>query len=185
MESNDKLEQLLKQMYAKESLHEEDLDTREMIDEEWAKFESKHFSTKQHSWGWRQIAATFIGVLILSGITYAAVNIVRGLSQKSQEQQTIEVLATKKDQYSTFNVQSSASDTIPKIHVFENVPLDEVIKEIAIFYNKVADIQSKQSHELRLYYKWNRNSTLESVVSDLNHFERVNLVVEDDKLIVK
>ena len=37
MESNDKLEQLLRQMYAKESLHTEDIDTTEIIDEEWIK----------------------------------------------------------------------------------------------------------------------------------------------------
>ena len=185
MESNDKLEQFLKQMYAKESAHNEDIDTSEIIDEEWAKFESKHFATKQRAWGWRQIAATIVGVLMLSGITYAAVNIVRGPSQKSQKQQATEMVAIDNAQSTMVKVQSSASDSIPQTRIFENVPLDELIKEIAIYYNKVADIQSKQSHKLRLYYKWNRNATLESVVNDLNHFDRVNLVIEDNKLIVK
>ena len=40
MESNDKLEQLLKQMY-QENLHDEDIDTSDIIDEEWVKFEAE------------------------------------------------------------------------------------------------------------------------------------------------
>ena len=47
MESNDKLEQLLRQMYAKESLHEEDIDTKDIIDEEWTKFEAEHFGDER------------------------------------------------------------------------------------------------------------------------------------------
>ena len=43
MESNDKLEQLLKQMYAQESLHDDNIDTSDIIDEEWTKFEAEHF----------------------------------------------------------------------------------------------------------------------------------------------
>ena len=52
MTSNDKLEDLLKQMYAQE---EETIDTSDIIDEEWQKFESEHFAPKHHSWGWMQI----------------------------------------------------------------------------------------------------------------------------------
>ena len=49
----------------------------------------------------------------------------------------------------------------------------------------MADIQSEEAHELRLYYKWEPKDSLESVVDDLNHFDRVSLAIEDDKLIVK
>ena len=43
MESNDKLEQLLKQMYTKEDLLEGDTDISDIVDEEWTKFEAEHF----------------------------------------------------------------------------------------------------------------------------------------------
>ena len=42
MESNDKLEQLLKQMYTRESLHDDYIDTSDMVDEEWTKFEAEY-----------------------------------------------------------------------------------------------------------------------------------------------
>lgn len=73
MTSNDKLEDLLKQLYAQE---EETIDTSEFIDEEWQKFEARHFAPKRKSWGWMQIAAAIVGVLMLSGIAYAAISIV-------------------------------------------------------------------------------------------------------------
>ena len=81
MESNDKLEQMLQQMYDQESLHDEDIDTSEIIDEEWVKFEAEHFGSekrkvKSEKFSVLKIAAMFIGVLMLSGIAYAAVHII-------------------------------------------------------------------------------------------------------------
>ena len=49
MESNDNLEQLLRQMYAQESHHDEDIDTSDIIDEEWTKFEAEHFKDGRYS----------------------------------------------------------------------------------------------------------------------------------------
>ena len=77
------------------------------------------------------------------------------------------------------------TDSIPQTRIFENAPLDEMITEIAHYYNKVADIESEEAHELRLYYKWEPKDALEDVVADLNHFDHVSLAIEDDKLIVK
>jgi hypothetical protein len=68
MESNDKLEQLLRQMYAEET------DTSELVDEEWKKFEAEHFSNRSdhpQPFLLRRgkkylVAASIIGVLMLS-----------------------------------------------------------------------------------------------------------------------
>ena len=166
MTSNDKLEDLLRQMYAQE---DETVDTSDIVDEEWQKFEARHFAPKRRPWGWMQIAAAFIGLLMLSGIAYAAVHIVS--SNRSQQAETA--------------ADTTAADSIPQTRIFENAPLDEMITEIAQYYNKVADIESEEAHELRLYYKWEPKDALEDVVADLNHFDHVSLAIEDDKLIVK
>lgn len=176
MESNDKLEQLLKQMYAEET------DTSEIIDEEWKKFEAKHFSSK-HSWGWMQIAASIIGVLMLSGIAYATIHIVSNTRDDSKSPTQETQVKTQSPQ--AINQPAEPSDSIPQTRIFENVPLDEMVNELALYYNKVADVQNQQAHELRLYYKWEQKDELTSVVDDLNHFEHVSLVIEEDKLIVK
>jgi ferric-dicitrate binding protein FerR (iron transport regulator) len=180
MTSNDKLEDLLKQMYAQE---DETIDTSDIIDEEWQKFEARHFAPKRRSWSWMQIAAAFIGLLMLSGITYAAIHLV----SSSRSQQAVENQGDR----SLDSVQNHGpvplilTDSIPQTRIFENAPLDEMITEIAQYYNKVADIESEEAHKLRLYYKWEPKDALEDVVADLNHFDHVSLAIEDDKLIVK
>lgn len=176
MESNDKLEQLLRQMYAEET------DTSEIIDEEWKKFEAKHFSSK-HSWGWMQIAATIVGVLMLSGIAYATIHIVSNTRDDSKSPTQETQVITQSQQ--AIDQPAESSYSIPQTRIFENVPLDEMVNELALYYNKVADVQNQQAHELRLYYKWEQKDELTSVVDDLNHFEHVSLVIEEDKLIVK
>ena len=92
MESNDNLEQLLKRMYTHE---EEDIDTSDIIDDEWTKFEAEHFGSKQERVKREKspllkIAAMIIGVLMLSGITYAAIRYVR--SSQEQDEKTPETI---------------------------------------------------------------------------------------------
>jgi len=133
---------------------------------------------------WIQVAAAFIGVLMLSGIAYAAIHIISnvGGNMKSPTQEArVSILQPQRPTQSIEEI----TDSIPQTRIFENVPLDEVASELALYYNKVVDIQNAQAHDLRLYYKWERKDELESIVSDLNHFDHVNLVLEDDKLIVK
>ena len=130
------------------------------------------------------VAANIIGVLMLSGIAYAAIHIISnvGGNMKSPTQEArVSIQQPQRQNQATEEI----TDSIPQTRIFENVPLDEVASELALYYNKVVDIQNAQAHDLRLYYKWERKDELESIVSDLNHFDHVNLVLEDDKLIVK
>ena len=45
----------------------------EQIEAEWKRFEQQHFA--QHNRLWQKIAASFIGILMLSGVALAAVHI--------------------------------------------------------------------------------------------------------------
>ena len=153
--------------------------------EEWHKFEVKHFPQKHRSWGWMQIAAMFIGLLMLSGIAYAAVHMVMNSKVGGDLQSPTQEVPHRDGSLVATKEPSLIADSIAQPRIFENVPLDEMVREIAHYYNKVADIQNEQAHELRLYYKWEPKDALESVVSDLNHFEHVSLAIEEDKLIVR
>lgn len=153
--------------------------TEEMIDVEWRRL-SKPYSGMSKLF---KIAAMFVGVLMLSGIAFAAIHIVSqrvGGEENHGDRSMIESQTTI-----TRPVSVIPTDTIPQPRIFENVPLDEVVAEIALYYNKVADIQNEQAHDLRLYYKWDLQDDIGSIVEDLNHFDHVNLVVEGDRLTVK
>ena len=129
-------------------------------------------------------AAAFIGLLMLSGIAYAAIHIVSN-SRSQQTETAADTTAVASSKRTTTNFKPKVADSIPQTRIFENAPLDDMITEIAQYYNKVADIENEDAHELRLYYKWEPKDALEDVVADLNHFDHVNLAIEGDKLIVK
>ena len=133
------------------------------------------------AFSFKKLAAMFISILVLSGIAYAAIHIV---SQSRQTQQTEQTSVKVRHQQTITESQAAPVDTLALTYVFENVPLDEIIKDIVLYYHKAADIKSEQAHNLRLYYKWDRTATIESVVDDLNHFNHVNISIEDNKLIV-
>ena len=47
------------------------------------------------------------------------------------------------------------------------------------------DLQNEQASQLRFYFVWNQEESLQEVIEKLNMFEQVNLAVEDGKLIVR
>ena len=153
--------------------------TDEIIDTEWQRIAKPHSGMSIIL----KIAALFIGILMLSGITFAAIHIISDHVGGDDNHGNKPIIQQEDSPIQSVSVISS--DTIPSTRIFENVPLDELAVEIALYYNKVADIQNEQAHELRLYYKWNRKDDIESIVEDLNHFDHVNLTVEGDRLIVK
>ena len=192
MESNDNLEQLLRQMYAQESHHDEDIDTSDIIDEEWTKFEAEHFKDGRNSNSsilqffnsTKKIAALFIGVLILSGITYAAIHMISSNPQSEQVDQTV---AVDKTQPLTINAQQSASadSTIIQPVVFENAELSMILQEIASFYQCEVVYKKEKTKRVRLFFTWDKKQSLDQVVETFNKFERFHIAKENQKLIVE
>ena len=192
MESNDNLEQLLRQMYAQESHHDEDIDTSDIIDEEWTKFEAEHFKDGRNSNSSilhffnsvKKMAALFIGVLILSGITYAAIHMISSNPQSEQVDQTV---AVDKAQPSTINTQQSASadSTIIQPVVFENAELSMILQEIASFYQCEVVYKKEKTKRVRLFFTWDKKQSLDQVVETFNKFERFHIAKENQKLIVE
>ncbi len=190
MQTPDKKKQMFLDMqehpekYSEEQIETmmDDLDRLPDVDVAWQEFQQTGQSSPRR---WLKAAASIIGVLMLSGIAYAAVHIISRNAGVDEETPTHEVQNINSPLNDDAIVETFTTDSIPQTRIFENTPLDEMVSEIAHYYNKVADIQSKEAHELRLYYKWDPKDALEKVVDDLNHFDHVNLAIEGDKLVVK
>jgi ferric-dicitrate binding protein FerR (iron transport regulator) len=190
MQTPDKKKQMFLDMqehpekYSEEQIETmmDDLDRLPDVDVAWQEFQQTGQSSPRR---WLKAAASIIGVLMLSGIAYAAVHIISRNAGVDEETPTHEVQNINSPLNDDAIVETFTTDSIPQTRIFENTPLDEMVSKIAHYYNKVADIQSKEAHELRLYYKWDPKDALENVVDDLNHFDHVNLAIEGDKLVVK
>ena len=191
MESNDKLEQLLEQMYAQESLHDDDIDTSDIIDEEWTKFEAEHFGNDQRSnsslftlhSSLTKIAASFIGLLMLSGIAYATIHLINNSKQKPQEEQTV---TASNSQSSTANAQLAESDsTDMKPIIYEDTELATILSDIATFYQVEPVYKKADSKHIRLYFTWDKKQSIDDLIDTFNKFERIHITREHQKLIVE
>ena len=184
MESNDKLEQLLKQMYSQENLHDDDIDTSDIIDEEWTKFEAEHFGGEQKKVRppFLKIAALFIGVLMLSGITYAAVHIISS-SQETQRPKT-EAIVNTKPQKASYE-QAEQDSTLQKSIVYEDAELVTILDDIATFYEVEPVYKKETSKHIRFYFTWDKKQDLDTIIDTFNKFERINITRYDKILIVE
>jgi hypothetical protein len=130
------------------------------------------------------MAALFIGVLILSGITYAAIHMISSNPQSEQVNQTVAVDNT---QPLTINAQQSASadSTIIQPVVFENAELGRILQEIASFYQCEVVYKKEKTKRVRLFFTWDKKQSLDQVVETFNKFERFHIAKENQKLIVE
>lgn len=171
---------LTKQAFVRREADEETVS----VEEEWQKFKAQQLPTYK-SLRWMKIAASFIGVLLVSGIAFAAIRMMSSSSHKAENQQ---VTTTAESQISSSNAQRTETDTIvtqPKIHTFNNVPLDSMLNEMAAYYQYTVDIRNEELHTLRLFFRWNRQADVKSVVEELNSFEHIHITVDDKKLIAE
>lgn len=146
------------------------------IDREWQRL-TRRRSTRY------KVAASLVGLMLLTGISYATIHVAHHIDTHEDGPSTAyEVKAT--DAYRPV-AEAPADSTLSEPRLFENAPLDSIVAEMALYYNKVTDVQNEQAGDIRLYYKWERQETLEHVVDELNHFDRVNIVIDHETLSVR
>lgn len=131
-----------------------------------------------------KIAAVFIGLLMLSGITYAAIHIVSSSRSQQAEVQDTTAVAHKGPAPA---VKLASHEVLPPCEpkTFENVPLKDIATELASIYHINIKTRNTETAALRLYYPWNPQMPLGQVVEELNRFEKVHLTLTNDTLIIE
>ena len=200
--ADDEMRQLVQQLgIAKRAFKHDALknDTPD-VDAEWEKFAAKHAELLDaleedkpkfpssfftlHSL-FQKIAASFIGVLLASGIAFAAIQIVRNISTSKTQQPTTEQTADIEPVIS-LPADTIKADTIPvEPYIFNNVPLDSMLTAIAAAHGVQVEFENEAARELRFHFVWKREDSLARVVEKLNTFEAVNIGMEDKTLVVR
>ncbi|WP_434502207.1 FecR domain-containing protein [Prevotella sp.] len=206
METNEKIERLLDmtehpEHYSEEEMQEilADKETREYydliiktddaytkshdvdVDKALQEFETKH----SHHFSLSKIAAILIGILLVSGITYAAIVINRSSSNKQsvRKAQIEQVMADKPAK--SINAETTDTTTTQKEQLFDNVELQTILDDISSYYKLKVIYHSDKSRHLRLHFYWDKTKDAETIVESLNHFENVNMTLTDSKIDVK
>ena len=154
------------------------------VDTAWQKFNQIH-QPKRHGLGWMKIAASFIGILLVSGIALAAIHFVRQ-SQKAEATEQEDTTAVANSSVITHQ-SSLQGDTIaaPQPIIYDNIPLEKMLPEIAAHYDVKVTFANEEVHGLRFRFVWNPQQGIDQVVSDLNQFERLTATLKDKEITVE
>lgn len=150
----------------------------------WQRFEQKHYS--QQSRRWLKMAASFAGIILFSGIVFAAILMV----QKPSKTTPYTATTTIADTISTDSIVADKSAVLPI--VYDNVSLESILQEVVAYYAiehsetlMTVVYRNDAARHLRFHFVWNREQGIEKVVDDLNHFERLHVTLNDYQLIVE
>ena len=153
------------------------------VDAAWQKLNQK-IQPQQQSFGWIKIAASFIGILLVSGIAFAAIQIVRYAQQNTPK--TEEVINTPKPANVTpTDTLTTDTITVPHPIIYDNIPLEKMLPEIAAHYDANVMFVNDETRQLRFRFVWNPQKGIDQVVSDLNQFERLTVTLKDNQITVE
>ncbi|WP_027452205.1 DUF4974 domain-containing protein [Segatella albensis] len=153
------------------------------VDAAWQRFNQKRQS-KQHGFDWMKIAVFFIGALLVSGITFAAIHIIRQYQRTGVPQNDITENVTQTT--TTIPVDTLTKDTVTvQPVIYDNIPLEKMLPEIAVHYNVKVVFVNNESRQLRFRFVWNPQQGIDQVISDLNQFERLTITRKDNQITVE
>ena len=127
-----------------------------------------------------RIAAMFIGVLMLSGIAFAAYRLVVGGDSESPTQE----VRTANPTQQAGTLQQTQTDP-NSIRTFENAELQQILQELSDYYHVSVKYRNEQSRHIRLYTKWDTAAPLQQIIELLNGFEKVSVRLIDNQIIAE
>ena len=176
------------------------------IDAEWEKLKeemkqkeemSQNAETQQTTklfplWSPMRKVAAVAAVLVVSGITFAAIHLVTRSHQPSDKNNT-ELVASRKDsiqqvsapQKSNIEEKTDSASLAQLPLVYENAELQNILTPIAGHFHLQVTYQNESARHIRLFLQLEKNMSLDDIIELMNHFEKVNIRHEGQTLIVE
>ena len=176
------------------------------IDAEWEKLKeekqqkeemSQNAETQQTAklfslWSPMRKVAAVAAVLVVSGITFAAIHLVTRSHQASDKNKT-ELVSSRKDsiqqvsapQKSNLEEKTDSASLAQFPLVYENAELQNILTPIAEHFHLQITYQNESARHIRLFLQLEKNMSLDAIIELLNHFEKVNIRHEGQTLIVE
>ena len=176
------------------------------IDAEWEKLKeekqqkedmNQNAETQQTAklfplWSPMRKVAAVAAVLVVSGITFAAIHLVTHSHQASDKNNT-ELVASHKDsiqqvsapQKSNIEEKADSASLAQLPLVYENAELQNILTPIAGHFHLQVTYQNESARHIRLFLQLEKNMNLDDIIELMNHFEKVNIRHEGQTLIVE
>lgn len=155
------------------------------VDAEWQRFAQTHLTEQKQERSWLKIAATFIGILMMSGIAFAAIHIIRHVSNVGVESHP-PIQETTIANPHQLPADTLKTDSIPpKVVRYDEATLEQILTDMADYYGLSLIWKSEDAKTLRLFYVWNRQLSASESTKQLNNFERFHLELNDSIITVE
>lgn len=160
------------------------------IDAEWEKLKeekqqkeemSQNAETQQTAklfslWSPMRKVAAVAAVLVVSGITFAAIHLVTRSHQPSDNSNT-ELVASQKDsiqqvsapQKSNIEEKTDSASLAQLPLVYENAELQNILTPIAGHFHLQVTYQNESARHIRLFLQLEKNMSLDDIIELLNH----------------
>ena len=176
------------------------------IDAEWEKLKEEKQQKEEMSqnaetlqtaklfplWSPMRKVAAVAAVLVVSGITFAAIHLVTRSHQASDKHNT-ELVSSRKDsiqqvfapQKSNIEEKTDSASLAQLPLVYENAELQNILTPIAGHFHLQVTYQNESARHIRLFLQLEKNMSLDDIIELMNHFEKVNIRHEGQTLIVE
>ena len=175
-----------------------DAEWEKLIDEKQQKEEmNQNAETHQTAklfplWSPMRKVAAVAAVLVVSGITFAAIHLVTRSHQASDKHNT-ELVSSRKDSIQQFSApqksnieEKTDSASLAQLPlVYENAELQNILTPIAGHFHLQVTYQNESARHIRLFLQLEKNMSLDDIIELMNHFEKVNIRHEGQTLIVE
>lgn len=182
-------EKLKDEMKLKEKLQKEEKQQKEEMGQN---AETQQTAKLFPLWSPMRKVAAVAAVLVVSGITFAAIHLVTRSHQPSDKNNT-ELVASHKNsiqqvsapQKSSIEEKTDSASLAQLPLVYENAELQNILTPIAGHFHLQVTYQNESARHIRLFLQLEKNMSLDDIIELMNHFEKVNIRHEGQTLIVE
>ena len=129
-----------------------------------------------------KIVAVFVGLLMLSGVCYAAYHAISRYIDN--EDVAVEVNKAKSD--NTVDKNTAVSQARMKVEptekspvIFEDAELSAILKYIADKTKVNVAYRNASAAHVRFYLQWDSKDSLQDIIDKINHFEKVHVSFDE------
>jgi LEA14-like dessication related protein len=170
-----------RELYALMAKSRSAFDVQKEIDDETINAEWKKLTATSNR-RWLRVAAMFIGILMITGIAYAAIQHVIKIERKPK----VTALKRKpnvrkvKDVYGLAVAPTGAAPVL-----YNNVELQQIMQYISDGYNVNIVFKNDSVRTVRFYLQWEADDTLQEIIERINHFKKVRLTLAEETIIIE
>lgn len=184
-----------------------DVEEKLDLDQEWKRIKECHYgeanqisdvsnvrlgmpeTVKSHHFSRYKMVASFVGVLLLSGVAFATIHTLSSRQDDTKPtlaDTTMIQRAVSPDTLSLHPRDKQEEEQKENFHkTFDNVALSGILSEMAKHYGVAVEFHNQEAKQLRFYYEWNSGDKLQYVLDELNHSQQVSLSLENGIIIVE